>query len=115
MATKKWKEENVDKMREYRRNYYYKNKDSHYIRNQKAHDKIKTYSDSVKQEGCKVCGEKEICTLDYHHLSDKEENVAKLLRGGSLKRVKEEIKKCVVLCSNCHRKLHANIIKYPVA
>ena len=115
MATKKWKEENAEKLREYRRKHYHKNKESHYIRNQKTHDKIKAYSDSVKKDGCKICGEKEICTLDYHHLSDKEENVAKLLRGGSLKKVKEEIEKCVVLCANCHRKLHAGILTYPVA
>lgn len=99
----------------YKLKHYYKNKEAHYFRNQKTHDKIKTYSNSIKKTGCKICGENEICTLDYHHLQNKEENIAKLLRGGSLKKVKEEIKKCVVLCANCHRKVHAGIIKYPVA
>lgn len=32
---------------------------------------------------------------------------------GSLLKVEEEINKCIILCANCHRKLHAGIIKLP--
>ena len=56
--------------------------------------------------GCFICGEKDPACLDFHHLdsSEKKDNVAELLL--SRKRMEEEIKKCIVLCSNCHRKLH---------
>lgn len=58
--------------------------------------------------GCVRCGEKDAVALDFHHLRDKSFGL-----GGhssckrSLEEVKAEIAKCVVLCSNCHRKLHA--------
>lgn len=64
---------------------------------------IQEYKTSV---GCLICGEKDPACLDFHHLnsSEKENNIAELVL--SRKRMEEEIKKCVVLCSNCHRKLH---------
>lgn len=59
---------------------------------------------------CRLCGEKEPIALDLHHLDPlgKDANVAHL-HTGSRKRIKNEIRKCVVLCSNCHRKVHAGI------
>lgn len=62
--------------------------------------------------GCRLCGENEPVALDLHHAdpSAKEETVANLLTG-STKRLKTEIRKCVVLCSNCHRKLHAGLLQ----
>lgn len=38
---------------------------------------------------------------------EKEYNISKMVHEGfSINRIKEEIKKCEVLCSNCHRELH---------
>jgi len=46
--------------------------------------------------------------LEFHHPNDdKEHNVADMARCGySLDKVMKEIKKCKVVCSNCHRILH---------
>lgn len=53
----------------------------------------------------------EIVALDFHHLNPSEKDLeVSLLTRYSTKRVKDEIRKCVVLCANCHRKLHAGII-----
>lgn len=62
--------------------------------------------------GCIACGESEIACLDFHHLdpSVKEGAPPSLLKAGSFSRAVEEAAKCVVLCANCHRKLHAGII-----
>jgi hypothetical protein len=66
-----------------------------------------------KESGCIKCGEKDPCTLDFHHLRDKHFNISQALRviknpsTFSIADVEEEIKKCVVLCANCHRKLHS--------
>lgn len=61
--------------------------------------------------GCSVCGEKEPVVLDLHH-TDPEEKQADPSRlvSASKETLKNEIRKCVVLCSNCHRKVHAGII-----
>lgn len=96
--------------KEYKLKYYYANKKSHYKRNEKTRLKLKKYAISIKETGCKVCGEKTICCLDFHHLRDKDTEIPKLIGKGSMKRLINEINKCVVLCSNCHRKVHANII-----
>lgn len=112
MSTKKWKEENVEKMRAYRREYYYKNKQSHYDRNKITEAKIKEYI-ADKKDKCCVCGEQEKCCLDFHHIDpiEKDMEIARLYKYGSLKRIMKEIEKCVVLCANCHRKVHAKLIK----
>ena len=49
--------------------------------------------------------------MDYHHLDPetkhKENGVRGLIKGGySMKRIQEEIDKCILLCSNCHRLRH---------
>lgn len=60
--------------------------------------------------GCKECGFKEHpAALEFHHLSPegKDRNVASLANtNSSLARLKDEIRKCVVLCANHHRMLH---------
>ena len=58
---------------------------------------------------CAKCGESRGYVLDYHHLdpSIKEEGIARMTSNKyRLEAVIDEIKKCVVLCSNCHREFH---------
>lgn len=96
---------------EYKLAHYYSNKEAHYERNKKTEQRISQYIDNYKRtHPCSICGESAIECLDFHHLRDKEVEVAKLRRKGSLKKVIEEIDKCVVLCANCHRKVHAGTI-----
>lgn len=58
---------------------------------------------------CKDCGEDDIRTLDFHHLGDKRFEIQAF---GALATDSDtlytEIQKCVVLCSNCHRRRHYN-------
>lgn len=65
---------------------------------------------SLKKE-CLICGEKESVCLDFHHIDPKEKSFT-IGKHQSLGKEKllAEIKKCVCLCSNCHRKVHAGII-----
>ena len=65
--------------------------------------------DKIKGEfGCSICGEKDFRCLDFHHKSDdKDKAVCKLVATGCRwQRVLDEIAKCIVICSNCHRKHH---------
>lgn len=63
----------------------------------------------LKKVGCRICGESEHIALDFHHL-DPATKESSLRRLTSVKRIQIEAAKCVVLCANCHRKLHAGII-----
>ena len=57
---------------------------------------------------CTKCNENHPATLDFHHVdpTTKEHNVNRLVSDGRFKKAYEEIKKCIVLCANCHRIYH---------
>lgn len=63
---------------------------------------------------CTFCGESDYVALDFHHLDpdQKEFNIARM-RGYSFRRMQAEVAKCVCLCANCHRKLHAGRFVLP--
>lgn len=64
---------------------------------------IREYKENV---GCK-CGVKSYWMLDFHHRNqDKEKNISVLVRSASRKHLELEIKKCDVVCANCHRDIH---------
>jgi hypothetical protein len=50
-------------------------------------------------------------SLDFHHLDSKEKDFNISGKSYSLERLKNEVDKCVLLCSNCHREFHAGYIK----
>jgi len=59
---------------------------------------------------CTKCGFSHPAALDFHHVDpkEKESNIHRLLSNGLYKRLEEELKKCIVLCANCHRIHHHN-------
>ena len=63
--------------------------------------------------GCKMCGIKDPRVLDYDHINrkDKETTVSQMITHRfSIENIKNEIRKCQVLCANCHRiKTHTEL------
>lgn len=54
---------------------------------------------------CADCGEDDVVVLEFDHLRDKAASVGALVSGGyRWSRIMEEIKKCEVVCANCHRR-----------
>ncbi len=100
----------IEKRRTYRREWYYKNKKSeiaHVVRRKKELKKwILDYKKTLK---CSRCSENHPSTIDFHHnLGKKEMNISQMVcEGYSRERIKKEVRKCEVLCSNCHRKEHS--------
>lgn len=65
--------------------------------------------------GCILCNETTTACLDFHHIDPSTKDIeVSILVGMSLTRLKDEIRKCVILCANCHRKVHANLISLRV-
>jgi hypothetical protein len=68
--------------------------------------------------GCVICGyNKYAGALHFHHIDRSTKNFAlgntRAHVGVSMESVKCEVKKCVVICSNCHAELHAKLISLP--
>jgi hypothetical protein len=75
--------------------------------------RIKKYLGFIKSKlKCSTCSEFDECCLEFHHFNgdDKLGDISEILHNGSIKRVTEEILKCVPLCSNCHKKVHVGRI-----
>ena len=45
---------------------------------------------------------------DFHHINPKEKGFSLSKRASLTQKVREELKKCILLCSNCHKIRHSN-------
>ncbi|MFA6426878.1 MAG: hypothetical protein WCW16_00320 [Candidatus Magasanikbacteria bacterium] len=80
----------------------------------KRRRKIRAMAVEYKGGKCMICGyHKCLEAFDFHHLDakQKEFGISKdgLTRAWS--RVVKELDKCVMLCANCHREVHAGIVQ----
>lgn len=60
----------------------------------------------MQDKKCEVCGIDDMRVLDFDHLDsgDKKFGIARAVNEGySWNLIEEEIKKCRILCANCHR------------
>ena len=73
----------------------------------------KQYREWKSTFSCVLCNESASECIDFHHLDEKtkEFSIAEACGYASLSRVIEEAKKCIAVCSNCHRKIHSERIK----
>ena len=58
---------------------------------------------------CSICGYRRcIKALDFHHHNkDKDQEIAEMMRRNNpWASIEREIRKCVLLCANCHREAH---------
>ena len=97
------------KQKTYANTYYEKNKAKVLATTKASVKKYKEQWRSFKATlSCVKCGQNHPATLDFHHIdsSTKEASVNKLIKYRAFKRAMEEVKKCVVLCANCHRIHH---------
>ena len=60
---------------------------------------------------CSRCGyDKCLEALEFHHIDSAKKDFGISARGytRSWERVKAELAKCILICANCHRELHAH-------
>ena len=96
---------NKEKLKE----HYNSNKDYYHNKSKDYSKKLQNWLEDYKKDfKCLKCGEHRHWVLDFHHRepSQKENTVSTMLRTSSRQKILEEIEKCDILCSNCHRDLH---------
>ena len=104
---KRWREDNPENIKIRNKKYREENPEKVKINKKKCHEKLLEFIRRYKKYcGCKNCGEKDPLILSVHHRNKK--NKKKIDRIYNRKELKEELKKCDILCRNCHMKLHSN-------
>jgi hypothetical protein len=95
-----------ERARASRRKHYYANKQQYYDRNRKKEESLRRFLDAVKNYPCTDCGVRYhpfVMDLDHGSEEVKFKNVSALIKYGSWTKLIEEILKCELVCSNCHR------------
>jgi hypothetical protein len=105
--TRRWRENNPTYSKEYMREYKSKNYESMVARMKLKKLEIQAWKQA---RGCAVCGESEPWVLEMHHL-DPNEKERSPAASATLKTFLKEASKCVLLCANCHRKVHAGVLQ----
>jgi hypothetical protein len=74
--------------------------------------RIKTKAVEYLGGKCVDCGLiDDVCVYDFHHEDPTKKEFSFGQRGGiSFEKIKPELDKCILLCSNCHRKRHSIIM-----
>lgn len=83
---------------------------------QQRREKVRLMAIDYKGGSCRLCGY-DRCTqaLELHHLDPTKKDFGISNKGytRSWEKVKEEADKCILLCANCHREIHAGILQLP--
>ena len=65
---------------------------------------------------CKICGYKKTpWAMDLHHIDASKKEFGLAVRGltRSIEKIMKEADKCILVCANCHREIHAGITQLP--
>lgn len=102
--------------REYQREWYRKNQDE--VRARTARNNVRYARRNrlfirrvAMKYGCQKCGYKKCFeALHFHHIGKKSFCISAAPKmKTSMKRLKDEMRQCVILCANCHAEVHADV------
>ena len=103
-------EESKIKLRVQKLEWYHRNKEQVKKRKENRKNKNKRFiQDYKKEHSCEMCGENRWYCLDFHHKNSEEKShgIADMVaQAYALESILKEIKKCILVCANCHRELH---------
>jgi 5-methylcytosine-specific restriction endonuclease McrA len=80
----------------------------------KRRKKLRELAIKYKGGKCMICGYNRYSgALDFHHLNEKDKQFGISMNGitRSWEKTKKELDKCILVCSNCHREIHAGILQ----
>ena len=89
--------------------YYDKHKKSVYERKNSRRRNLKQEIVNKLGGKCSKCDyDRCLAAIEFHHPGkNKEGNVSTLIKNDSRTKLLKEVKKCIILCANCHRELHS--------
>lgn len=71
----------------------------------------------VMGDKCQICGYNKCqAALEFHHINPEEKEFTfNSAMNYSWALVRKELQKCILVCSNCHREIHSNLINKPLS
>lgn len=109
------RQKQIEYKHKWNREHYKKHKRVEKHRIFKRRDEIVKWFNTLKARlHCFYCYERETVCLDFHHVDHKQKDFSLgMIRNGGYgkERILKEVKKCVVVCANCHRKVHAGLLR----
>ena len=84
---------------------------------QKRRKELRKKAVKFKGGKCEVCGYSKCPdALEFHHLESSRKDFGLAAKGytRSWDKIRKEIEKCILLCANCHREVHAGLAAFPV-
>jgi hypothetical protein len=86
-----------------------------------GYERVKTWRKNTKTRMvlsfggiCGICGyDKCQSALEFHHIDPKKKDFDFRSICRSWDKIVDELQKCIMVCANCHREIHENIIKIP--
>ena len=96
--------------KEYRKQHYQVNRVEQDAKNLNRARDVKRKLVEYMGSKCAHCGESyPDVVYDFHHLDPTTKEISANLRHRSFNSALKEVKKCIMLCSNCHRIEHARL------
>ena len=104
----KYQKDHPEKMREEAKKHWHKYRLEKLNRDRIRMSKRQEFLDTLKTP-CAKCGESRVWVIQFHHVNPAEK-VFGIGDGSNVHKSKEaviqEVKKCICLCSNCHKEFH---------
>ena len=96
---------NIEDSRAAIRRHYYANKPKYLEKNRRRRRELKDYVNKIKSSTpCKDCGRSyPYYVMDFDHLHSKIDLIGKFVSSINKSALLRELKKCEVVCANCHR------------
>ncbi len=93
--------------------YYYDNKERILFESRQKRRALKTQLVEIKGGSCVDCNRRAedewpVECFDFHHVNGKTFTISTKMKVSHLPKLLVELEKCVLLCSNCHRRRHAS-------
>lgn len=92
--------------------YYFKNSEKHKKSQRRKEEELKKWLQNYKSDRkCKKCDYDNPVALEFHHEKpeQKYKSIGRMVSDGySKERILDEIKKCMLICRNCHSKEHTS-------
>lgn len=102
---------NKSKRRELVRKHYFSNKPAYRRARKRMRNVRQEFVDALKRDKpCTDCGGRfSPWVMDFDHVRGRKvKSISDLIRNGSIPKIKKEVKKCELVCSNCHRERSHN-------